>query len=147
VQDRLARLQENARFAMQFLIKDLRLAGYYGCVDEINSETVHNTVNSSSFAFNLTTPIEGLSNVSGSVSAPTGTWYPSTDTTVPSKIKLGTDAVAIRMQDTSSVQVRDECRTSMKSRLALLRASPMTSSHIRSNRLMCSRSRQQAAAH
>jgi type IV pilus assembly protein PilW len=109
VQDRMARLQENARFAMQFLIKDIRLAGYFGCVDEINSETVHNTVNSSSFAFNLTTPIEGLSNVSGSVSAPTGTWYPSTDTTVPSKIKLGTDAVAIRMQDTSSaVQVRDE---------------------------------------
>jgi type IV pilus assembly protein PilW len=108
-QDRMALLQENARFAMQFLIKDLRLAGYYGCVDEINSETVHNAVNSSSFAFDLGTPIEGLSNVSGSVATPTGTWYPSTDTTLPSNIKLGTDAIALRMQDTSSgVEVRDE---------------------------------------
>jgi type IV pilus assembly protein PilW len=108
-QDRLARLQENARFAMQFLIKDLRLAGYYGCVDEIDSETVHSAINDSGFAYDLSIPIEGLSNVAGSVASPTGTWYPSTDTTVPAKIKLGTDAVAIRMQDpATAVEVREE---------------------------------------
>lgn len=31
VQDYSARLQENARFAMQFLSYDLRMAGFYGC--------------------------------------------------------------------------------------------------------------------
>lgn len=31
VQDYSARLQENARFAMQFLSYDLRMAGYFGC--------------------------------------------------------------------------------------------------------------------
>jgi len=40
-QDRQARLQENSRFAMHFIIKDLRLTGYYGCVDEINPDTVN----------------------------------------------------------------------------------------------------------
>jgi len=31
IQDGLSRLQENARFAMQFLSEDLRMAGYSGC--------------------------------------------------------------------------------------------------------------------
>ena len=31
MQDYSARLQENARFAMQFLSFDLRMAGYFGC--------------------------------------------------------------------------------------------------------------------
>ena len=101
-QDRLARLQENARFAMQFLIKDLRLAGYYGCLDEISSDTVHSTINSTGFTYDAGTPIEGLNSVGGTVSTPTGTWYPSTSTAVPSGIKLGTDAVTIRMQDVAT---------------------------------------------
>ncbi len=32
-QDYASRLQENARFAMQFLNYDLRMSGYYGCAD------------------------------------------------------------------------------------------------------------------
>ena len=101
-QDRLARLQENARFAMQFIMRDLRLAGYYGCLDTINSQTVHSTLNSTTFPYDTQTPIEGLNNVSGSASTPTGTWYPSTNTTMPSGIILGTDAVTIRMMDPST---------------------------------------------
>lgn len=95
-QDRLARLQENARFAMQFIIKDLRLTGYYGCVDEINADTVSNTLNNStSFSYNAQTAMEGLNNA-------TGTWYPSGSATLPTGIASGTDAVTIRMADTNS---------------------------------------------
>jgi type IV pilus assembly protein PilW len=95
-QDRLARLQENARFAMQFIIKDLRLTGYYGCVDEINADSVNNTLNSStSFAYNAQIPLEGLNSAAG-------TWYPSGSATLPSGIASGTDAIAIRMGDASS---------------------------------------------
>lgn len=36
VQDYSARLQENARFAMQFLSYDLRMAGFYGCSNTIS---------------------------------------------------------------------------------------------------------------
>jgi len=40
-QDYNARLQENARFAMEFLSYDLRMAGYYGCSNNIiNDNTV-----------------------------------------------------------------------------------------------------------
>jgi len=40
-QDYSARLQENARFAMQFLSYDIRMAGYYGCSNDIvNDDSV-----------------------------------------------------------------------------------------------------------
>ncbi len=32
MQDNLSRLQENGRFAMEFLAKDIRMAGYWGCL-------------------------------------------------------------------------------------------------------------------
>ena len=95
-QDSLARLQENARFAMQFIIKDLRLAGYYGCIDDINADSINSTLNNSAdFFYNAQIPIEGLNNA-------TGAWYPSGETTLPTNIKAGTDAVAIRKADASS---------------------------------------------
>jgi type IV pilus assembly protein PilW len=31
LQDEMSRLQENGRFAFHFLMKDLRMAGYFGC--------------------------------------------------------------------------------------------------------------------
>ncbi|MGA8260302.1 MAG: PilW family protein [Arenicellales bacterium] len=38
-QDYSARLQENARFAMRFLSYDIRMAGYYGCSNDIINDT------------------------------------------------------------------------------------------------------------
>lgn len=37
VQDGLARIQENGRFAMQFLTNDIRMAGYTGCASKTSS--------------------------------------------------------------------------------------------------------------
>lgn len=37
VQDGLARMQENGRFAMQFLSNDIRMAGYTGCASKASS--------------------------------------------------------------------------------------------------------------
>ena len=100
-QDRQARLQENSRFAMHFIVKDLRMAGYYGCVDEINPDTVNVTLNNpTGFANNVQIPLEGLNNA-------TGTWYPSGDNTLPAGILAGTDAVAIRSADASSTNYID----------------------------------------
>ncbi len=40
VQENLSRVQENGRFAMGFITRDLRLAGYYGCLsDATNIDT------------------------------------------------------------------------------------------------------------
>lgn len=38
-QDYSARLQENARFALQFLAYDIRMAGYYGCSNNIINDS------------------------------------------------------------------------------------------------------------
>src|SRR3989344_1059020 len=85
VQDRLARLQENARFAMQYIMKDVRMAGYYGCLTDFDTSTVTSSLNDvpgvSSFV--MTLPIEGLK-------AGTSTWYPSLTTAMPT----GTTTVA-----------------------------------------------------
>ncbi len=39
VQEAFARIQENGRFAMQFISKDLRMAGYVGCGGKISNPT------------------------------------------------------------------------------------------------------------
>lgn len=97
-QDRLARLQENGRFAMQFLIKDLRLAGYYGCVSDISESSISNSLNgNASFAYNASSPIEGFDGMSTPKK-----WYPSGTTTTPaSKISDDSDMVLLRMADSS----------------------------------------------
>lgn len=91
-QDRLARLQENARFAVHYLTRDLRMAGYSGCLDDIIN--VNNTLNSG-FTYNASFGLDGLENA-------TGKWYPSDITSIPAGIKSGTDALTIRMADPSS---------------------------------------------
>lgn len=89
-QDQLARLQENARFAMQFIMSDLRLAGYYGCMDDIDAKNVFSVVNSTSLVYTINqAPVEGLENAAG-------TWYPSGIADVPTGMKTGTDALVIR---------------------------------------------------
>jgi type IV pilus assembly protein PilW len=93
-QDSLARLQENARFAMQFLIHDIRMAGYYGCADDIKS--VNSTLNSpTAFAFNFNDPIEGSE--SGGNMLPSNTSFTITPTPV-----TDSDAIAIRGLDTGN---------------------------------------------
>ena len=65
--DSTARLQENARFAMQFIATDLRRAGYFGCTDDIS--VVNSTLNGSGGAGGLAlNALEGVENMG------TGTW-------------------------------------------------------------------------
>jgi type IV pilus assembly protein PilW len=94
-QDSRARLQENARFAMQFLVRDLRMAGYFGCADDVDS--VRNTVNGTAgSAYSTNQPIQGSESKSE--------WYPNTTpaTLPPSNMEANTDAIAIRYLDGST---------------------------------------------
>ncbi len=92
-QDQLSRLQENARFAMHFIMSDLRLAGYYGCLDDVTNENVFSAVNSTALAYTVNqSAVEGLENA-------TGNWLPSGISSVPTSIHAGTDAILIRMAD------------------------------------------------
>lgn len=93
--DSMARLQENARFAMQFIGTDLRRAGYFGCADDI--ESVNSTLNGGSlggtggFAVGA---VEGADAISSSV-----TWLPSGNALDLTGMIDGTDAVAVRYLD------------------------------------------------
>lgn len=88
VQDSLARLQENARFALNFLARDLRMAGHYGCSDQITEVFNHVNVGAAGSPFDAGAPLEGYEQNGAN-------WYPSGNTDV-SNIYSGTDAVTIR---------------------------------------------------
>jgi len=110
VTDDLSRLQENARFALETTLRDLRMAGNVGCGNNLN--TVSNVV------FNAATDpagvlwdfgipssaravggleagvgIEGIDNASAA-----SIWSPSNDGALdpPASIVAGTDAVTVR---------------------------------------------------
>lgn len=93
VQDQLARLQENGRFAMQFVMSDIRMAGYYGCLDDVSDKNVFSVVNSSSLTYSVTqSAIEGLD-------AGSAAWLPSGSPDVPSGISAISDAIVVRYAD------------------------------------------------
>jgi len=111
-QESSARLQESARFGMHFIARDLRLAGYYGCADDVPS--INNLLQGGGgIPFDFTTSIEGSE-------GDTNTLYPSnvaltlptSGTTVTPRIATcpnfvggkcsGTDAFAVRMADPGS---------------------------------------------
>ena len=64
-QDALSRLQENSRFAMERMARDIRMAGYNGCG---NLSKVANTVNggSTNWWLNFLAPVVGYDNLSAS---------------------------------------------------------------------------------
>ena len=91
MQNDVARIQENARFAMEFIQRDLRMAGYFGCMDDV--ENVWNHVNGGTN--NLFSTEFGIEGVEQGGTA----WQPSGSTDNVSSILAGTDAIAVRYID------------------------------------------------
>ena len=102
VSDALARVQENPRFAMLFLSRDLRMAGHYGCA---RHAPLHSMLNDSThylYAFDI--HITGHRDRNG-----TGQWTP----TLPSHLEdvlrgrgiKGTDIVTVRAGDGNAIQI------------------------------------------
>ncbi len=92
--DSMARLQENARFAMEFLTKDLRRAGYLGCSDDV--DTISSTLNGG-FAGGgglAVQPLEGINNYTGG-----SVWSPSANAPSLNDPATGSDVIAIRYMD------------------------------------------------
>ena len=98
LQNDVARIQENARFAMEFIQRDVRMAGYFGCMDDV--ENVWNHVNGGTN--NLFSTDFGIEGVEQGGAA----WQPSGSTDNVSAIMAGTDAIAVRYIDPNAgVQV------------------------------------------
>lgn len=96
-QDNLSRLQENARFAVHYLTRDIRLAGFSGCNEDHTSikSQLDNTASAFAFAFRPTTAVEGINNITA-----TSTWSPSAIAhglnTATVSVVTGTDAITFR---------------------------------------------------
>jgi type IV pilus assembly protein PilW len=91
-----ARIQENARFGMEFLTRDLRLAGYMGCSSadpllddaEYRETVVQNDIDPAAFADRFEIGIEGFD-------ATDGGWEPDLDASMSGAL-AGRDAIAVR---------------------------------------------------
>ena len=100
--DNLSRLQENARFAIDFIIEDLRMAGYFGCRNSMDS--VNNSIVAAAGDGTLEDTLNPLEGFDDSSLA----WSPSgnTDTTAVN-ILANTDAITVRRLSGTNVVVTD----------------------------------------
>ena len=93
MQEALSRLQENGRFAIDFMTRDIRLAGFKGCSSR--SYTVMPPVlnQATAFLYDFNTAIQGFEATSKKA------WTPAmvTDITEPSEV--GSDVITIRRAD------------------------------------------------
>lgn len=95
MQDNLARLQENGRFALSFLTRDVRMSGYRGCT---NFGTVTNTLNSAaSLQYDFSVGLTGYNDVGGSPPA-----VLSAAGVVPA---AGTDVIVVRRNSDDPIRV------------------------------------------
>ncbi len=125
-QNRLARVQENGRFAMYYLLRDLRMTGYMGCQQDVADHLSNDLATNTGLYFgtsNLATPIEGIDDVT---SSSTPAWSPSGSTTMPANLWTGTaaaiakpDSIVIRRVDTATMQPIASQMTGLSSNLTI----------------------------
>jgi len=95
LQDSLARLQENGRFALSFLTRDVRMAGYHGCT---NFGPITNTLNNpASLQYDFTIGLTGYNDVGASPPA-----VLSAAGVVPA---AGTDVIVVRRNSDDPIRV------------------------------------------
>jgi len=59
--DRLARIQENGRFALEMIARDVKAAGYWGCAKRTTTKPLRNVLNTpTALLWNFATPVEGF---------------------------------------------------------------------------------------
>ncbi|ADJ28937.1 PilW family protein [Nitrosococcus watsonii] len=79
IQEALSRLQENGRFAMEFISQDARNTGFLGCGGS-TSRFANRLNNSNQYAWNFSAAVEGFEATGA------GTWTPTLDATVTSAL-------------------------------------------------------------
>lgn len=85
--DRLSRIQETGRFALESIVRDLRSAGYLGCRAGAEFSTSLNTANT--LLWNFQFPVQGFD-------AQGTSWLPALDTAVATSAVAKGDAIVIR---------------------------------------------------
>lgn len=97
-QQALSRIQESGRMAIEFLARDIRMAGFMGCASRSETMTIHNTLNNADkITFSFQNGIEGFTEEN----------FPVADSKITQTIKAGTDVVALRYSSSSGIYVTD----------------------------------------
>ncbi|MDE2088439.1 MAG: PilW family protein [Gammaproteobacteria bacterium] len=118
LQQGLSRLQENGRFAMNFLVKDIRMAGYMGCVKSDPNSITSTLFNPNAFQNNFSVSLQGYEfngtgpganyTLPAADPAPdpsTGDWTPALDASLQGKVIPGTDVIVIRRMSNQSTEL------------------------------------------
>jgi type IV pilus assembly protein PilW len=85
--ERVARLQEGGRAALELVLRDLRAAGFRGCAQSVPFRNVLN--NSADLLWRFDTPVQGFE-------ATGATWSPALVAAVTPSAEPGSDVVAVR---------------------------------------------------
>jgi type IV pilus assembly protein PilW len=103
MQENLSRLQENGRFALDFLARDIRMTGFLGCSSQATLTNKLNTSvlgTQSYFLYNsFDKAIEGFE-----ASTTTASWTPTINTAITSPLG-GSDVITIRRVDDQGFKV------------------------------------------
>jgi type IV pilus assembly protein PilW len=109
LEENLARVQENGRFAMEFLTRDLRMAGFAGCVNvnqALNagagysaSNGLNNVGNEPEYVFAPQLHIQGYE-----WTGP-GTWSPALPPFIAGQVRDKSDAILIRRGEETAYRV------------------------------------------
>lgn len=99
--DALSRMQENGRFALEVMSRDIRMAGYYGCLSA--SMAITNTLNTpNQYYWNFGQAIQGFESTAAN------TWAPALDASILTPFDQGNvDAITVRGVDGPSASVLD----------------------------------------
>jgi type IV pilus assembly protein PilW len=101
-QDSISRLQENARYAIHLVGRDLRMAGYRGCVRDTTAAGLRNTLNNpSAFLYDFETPVQGFEGNT------TSSWTPLLPAGLAS-VTPGTDVLVLRGALDDGTVIRQE---------------------------------------
>lgn len=97
--DRLSRIQESGRFALDSIVRDIRAAGYIGCSQRAPLINLLN--NNAAMLWKFDQPMQGFDWKSSN------TWLPALDTTPLTKFVNENDAIVLRIpkHDTTGVQL------------------------------------------
>lgn len=97
MQEGLARVQENGRFAMEFLVNDIRMAGYLGCIANVGNFV--NTLDSTAYVYDFSVGLFGFESQNS-------TWHTSVDSSIVEPL-TGSDIVTIRKFLGSAVTIKE----------------------------------------
>jgi type IV pilus assembly protein PilW len=88
--------QEQSRIAFSFISRDIRMAGYFGCLSSTSLLNSNLNVDNDGNLFDSKWSLEGIENASA-----TPSWLPSNHSATALNVRLGTDAITIRYADST----------------------------------------------